>query len=61
MTHNKWNHIPLSIREIDSLTEFKTELTKHMWENIMSKISTDEVNETNLSEASADELVGNFC
>ncbi len=52
-----WNHIPLSIREIDSLTEFKSKLTKYMWENIMSEISTDEVNEINLSETYADELV----
>ena len=56
-THTKWNHIPLSIREIDSLMEFKSKLTKYMWENIMSEISTDEVNEINLSETSADELV----
>ena len=53
-THTKWNHIPLSIREIDSLTEFKSKLTKYMWENIMSEILTDEVNEINLSETSAD-------
>ncbi len=60
-THTKWNHIPINIREIDSLTEFKSKLTKHMWENIMSEISTDEFDENNLSETSEDELVENFC
>ena len=59
-THTKWNHIPLNIREIDSLTEFKSKLTKYMWENIMSEISTDELNENNVAETSADEMVENF-
>ncbi len=56
-----WNHLPLSIREIDSVTEFKSKLTKYMWENIMSEISTDEFDENNMSETSEDELVENFC
>ncbi len=41
-THTKWNHIPLSIRETGSITEFKSKLTIHMWENIMSEIHDDD-------------------
>ena len=62
-THTKWNHIPLSIREIDSLMEFKSKLSKHIWENIMSEIPTDELDEMDenpLSEISTDELDENF-
>ena len=33
-THTKWNHIPLSIREIESVTEFKNKLSTFMWEKI---------------------------
>ncbi|MCP4490634.1 MAG: hypothetical protein GY820_25480 [Gammaproteobacteria bacterium] len=36
-THTKWNHVPFEIRETDSLTEFKSKLTTHMWKNIMSE------------------------
>ena len=34
-THTKWNHIPLDIREIDSVSEFKSKLSKHMWKSIL--------------------------
>ena len=40
-THTKWNHIPLSVRETDSIGEFKSSLVKHMWEVIMSDINDD--------------------
>ena len=40
-THTKWNHIPLSIREIDSISEFKHKLTKHMWKVIMTEVNDD--------------------
>ena len=49
-----WNHLPLSIREIDSVTEFKSKLTKYMWENIMSAGSADESDEDSLSESSTE-------
>ncbi len=37
-THTKWNHIPLVIREANSITEFKAQLTVHMWKIIISEI-----------------------
>ena len=40
-THTKWNHIPYSIREIDNITEFKSNLTTHMWEKIMSGLQME--------------------
>ena len=40
-THTKWNCIPLDIREIDSITEFKSHLTVHMWKNIMFEIQNE--------------------
>ena len=39
-TFAKWNHIPRDIRVLDSLVEFKRELSKHMWDNI-APISDD--------------------
>ena len=40
-THNKWNHIPLVIREAESIAEFKSKLTVHMWKNIISESQND--------------------
>ena len=34
-THTKWNHIPLAIREIESITEFKSKLSTYMWDRIL--------------------------
>ena len=34
-THTKWNHIPLVIREIESITEFKSKLSTYMWDRIL--------------------------
>ena len=45
-THTKWNRIPLDIREIESITEFKSQLTVHMWKNIMSE-TQNEVSDDN--------------
>ncbi len=33
-THHRWNRIPLSIREIDSLNEFKIKLSTFLWTQI---------------------------
>ena len=34
-THTKWNHIPLAIREIESINEFKSKLSTYMWDKIL--------------------------
>ena len=36
-THTKWNHVPFEVRDINSLTEFKSKLTAHMWEDIIAR------------------------
>ena len=36
-THTKWNHIPLDIREIESITEFKSKLSTYMWDRILPR------------------------
>ena len=38
-THTKWNHIPLAIREAECVAEFKSQLTTHIWKNIISDIN----------------------
>ena len=40
-THTKWNHIPLVVRETESVTEFKSKLTVHMWKSIISGLQND--------------------
>ena len=42
-TLNRWNHIPLCIREIDNINEFKSSLLKHMWKVILSNIDDSDV------------------
>lgn len=42
----KWNHIPLEIRELDSLTDFKTKLNISMWSSILRDVSNDSDEET---------------
>ena len=42
-THTKWNHIPLDIREIESITEFKSKLSTYMWDKIISVDSDSEL------------------
>lgn len=34
-THTKWNSLPMSIRKIDKLNEFRNEVIKHFWKNIL--------------------------
>ena len=43
-THTKWNHIPLDIREVESITEFKYKLSTHMWDKIV-KVDSDSESE----------------
>ena len=33
-THTKWNHLPLDIRTVESITEFKCKLSTYMWNKI---------------------------
>ena len=40
-THSKWNHIPLAIREAENITQFKSQLTEHMWKNIVSETQNE--------------------
>ena len=41
-TISKWNHIPLEIRELCDLSAFKTKLSIHIWEVIMSNPDVNE-------------------
>ena len=36
-THCKWNHIPFEIRQLSSTSEFKTKLSNHLWQEILSR------------------------
>ena len=40
-THTKWNHIPHNIREMNNIAEFKSNLTTHMWDKIMSALPSE--------------------
>ena len=42
-THTKWNHIPLDIREIESITDFKSKLSTYMWGKIIPMDSDSEL------------------
>ena len=43
-TLTRWNHIPLEIRQLDSLAEFKDKFSKCMWSSILTDIrDSDEV------------------
>ena len=42
-THTKWNHIPLDIREIESITNFKSKLSTYMWGKIIPVDSDSEL------------------
>ena len=48
----KWNHIPLEIRELDSLTDFKAKLNKCMWSSILTDVSNDTDEVTSSEESS---------
>ena len=43
-THLLWNQLPLNIRNLNSLSEFKSELTSYLWKSIMDdeESSSDE-------------------
>ena len=45
-THTKWNHIPLAIREIDSITEFKSKLSEHLWKGILKEANDNEMDDS---------------
>ena len=36
-THVKWNHIPFEIKSANNVSDFHNLLSKHMWENILSR------------------------
>ena len=42
-THTKWNHIPLDIRVLESITEFKCKLSTYMWNKIAQVDSDSEL------------------
>ena len=44
-THTKWNNIPLEIRQLGSLTDFKAKLTKFMWDSVLSELLNDDIDE----------------
>ena len=44
-THSLWNSIPLEIREIDDPTQFKNDITKYFWKQILEMIHINESSE----------------
>ena len=42
-THTKWNHIPLDIRLLESITEFKCKLSTFLWNKIVQEDSDSEL------------------
>ena len=42
-THSFWNALPLEIRQLGSLSLFKSRLENHLWESVM-KTDNDETN-----------------
>ena len=40
-THCNWNHLPLEIKQIVGVDEFKSSLLKHMWKSILSNFDID--------------------
>ena len=49
-THNKWNELPLSIREIDCPVHFKFCLKRHMWDHLSENDSDSNVDALELSD-----------
>jgi endonuclease/exonuclease/phosphatase family metal-dependent hydrolase len=37
-THTKWNNLPLEVRELATLSEFKAKLLKFLWDNVLSEL-----------------------
>ena len=40
-TQSLWNHLPIDVRNIYSLNEFKTALYNHMWKIILQNIDIE--------------------
>ena len=40
-THSLWNSLPLEIREISSLCEFKSKVSKYFWKLVSDELNTD--------------------
>ena len=40
-TFTMWNHVPLEIRQIESLSDFKVKLTESMWCNIVTNLNDE--------------------
>ncbi len=36
-THTSWNNLPLNIREIESVSEFRSKVETHLWSTLLSK------------------------
>ena len=47
-TYNKWNNIPLEIRQLLSLTEFKSKLMKYMWDSVALDLISDDFDQSNV-------------
>ena len=41
-THNKWNRLPLDVRESKSLLEFKSKLKKYLWKSVLEDATDDD-------------------
>ena len=41
-THTIWNSLPLDIRQISGTSDFKNELTKHLWKLVLKELYEDE-------------------
>ena len=47
--YNKWNNIPLEIRQLLSLTEFKSKLMKYMWDSVaLEFLISDDFDQSNV-------------
>ena len=47
-TYNKWNNIPLEIRQLLCLTEFKSKLMKYMWDSVALELISDDFDQSNV-------------
>ncbi len=41
-THTVWNSLPLELREIESLTGFRSKLETYLWDSILKRDRSDE-------------------
>ena len=56
-THTKWNNIPLEIRQLQSLTEFKSKLIKYMWDSVALELS-DDLDQNNVWDDDVEQVSG---